>query len=170
MILQPNNYIVRQSTIEDIDIIMSLLDSGREIMRKSGNCLQWQNGYPSKEIILQDINNQGSYLLYDNTEPIACFTLLHSPEPTYQNIKGSWLDENLLPYYVIHRMGKRVGKKNVWQSVLQFALTKTNHLKVDTHKDNIIMQSLLNKTGFVYCGIIYLANKEERLAYELLNR
>ena len=36
----------------------------------------------------------------------------------------------------------------------------------DTHRDNTIMQHLITKHGFTYCGIILLANGDERLAYQ----
>ena len=40
------------------------------------------------------------------------------------------------------------------------------NLKIDTHRDNRIMQHLLDKNGFTYCGIIYLDDGTERLAYQ----
>ena len=40
---------------------------------------------------------------------------------------------------------------------------------VDTHRDNAIMQHNIKKHGFTYCGIIYLANGDKRLAYQKLN-
>ncbi len=39
-------------------------------------------------------------------------------------------------------------------------------LRADTHQDNRIMQHLLQKNGFVYCGVIHLANGVLRLAFE----
>ena len=30
-------------------------------------------------------------------------------------------------------------------------------LRIDTHRDNTVMQDLLRKNGFVYCGVIHLA-------------
>ncbi|HNZ83431.1 MAG TPA: GNAT family N-acetyltransferase, partial [Sedimentibacter sp.] len=43
---------------------------------------------------------------------------------------------------------------------------KCRNLKIDTHRDNIPMQNLLNKNGFIRCGIIYLENGDERIAYQ----
>ena len=50
--------------------------------------------------------------------------------------------------------------------MLDFARTQYNHLRADTHADNIPMQSCLQKNGFAYCGVIYLANGDPRRAYE----
>ena len=40
------------------------------------------------------------------------------------------------------------------------------NLRIDTHRDNIPMQKCLIRNGFEYCGVIYLANGDERLAYQ----
>ena len=40
------------------------------------------------------------------------------------------------------------------------------NIRIDTHHDNKIMQRLLEQNGFVYCGIIFLADASPRLAYQ----
>ena len=45
----------------------------------------------------------------------------------------------------------------------------TPNLRADTHRDNRIMQHILQKHGFRYCGIIYLLNGDERLAYQKIS-
>ena len=42
---------------------------------------------------------------------------------------------------------------------------------MDTHGDNKVMQNLLKKNGFVYCGIIHVEeDNDPRLAYEKLEK
>jgi hypothetical protein len=41
-------------------------------------------------------------------------------------------------------------------------------IKNDTHKDNKSMQRMQAKSGFEYCGIIYLEDGAERIAFEKL--
>ena len=41
---------------------------------------------------------------------------------------------------------------------------------IDTHRDNVIMRHVIDRYGFTYCGIIYLLNGDERLAYQLSKR
>ena len=41
-------------------------------------------------------------------------------------------------------------------------------IKNDTHRDNKSMQRFQAKAGFEYCGIIYLADGAERIAFEKL--
>lgn len=40
------------------------------------------------------------------------------------------------------------------------------NIRIDTHRDNRIMQHNILKYGFSYCGIIYLLSGDERLAYQ----
>jgi hypothetical protein len=47
-----------------------------------------------------------------------------------------------------------------------FALSQCKNVKIDTHRDNIPMQRALEKKGFSYCGIIHIANGDERIAYQ----
>lgn len=39
-------------------------------------------------------------------------------------------------------------------------------IRVDTHRQNASMRRMLEKNGFVYCGIIYLSDNSERIAFE----
>ena len=41
-------------------------------------------------------------------------------------------------------------------------------IKIDTQKDNMSMQKLLIKNNFKYCGLIYLEDGSERVAFEKL--
>jgi len=49
---------------------------------------------------------------------------------------------------------------------LNWCFEQRGNIRVDTHHDNAPMQRLLDKLGFTYCGIIWLANGEERLAFQ----
>ena len=54
------------------------------------------------------------------------------------------------------------------RAIMEFCMERSRHLRVDTHRENHIMQHLLLKFGFRYRGIIYLQNGDERLAYQLI--
>ena len=96
--------------------------------------------------------------------PVAYFALLPSPEPTYDRIDGAWLTDG--PYGVIHRIASYPDVHGVFAAIIGFALERYPHLRIDTHRDNRIMQHLIGKYGFTYCGIIWLTDGTERLAYE----
>ena len=95
---------------------------------------------------------------------VAYFALLPSPEPTYDYIDGAWLTDE--PYGVIHRMASYPDAHGIFSAVIDYAASRFAHLRIDTHRDNRIMQHLIEKHGFTYCGIIWLEDGTERLAYE----
>ena len=160
------NYIIRKSNKEDIPIMLELADNARMIMRQSGNLSQWDNDYPSAEVFLHDIQCGCSYLIENNGIGVGTFAFIPSPEPTYAKIyDGHWID-NTSPYYVIHRIASTPTIHGVMKAILDFCFSHTNNIRIDTHRDNTIMQHLLEKHGFSYCGIIYLTNGDERLAYQ----
>lgn len=157
--------IIKKCKDNEIDKIMQIYESSRNFMRANGNTNQWINGYPSKELILNDIKKQRFYGVYESGDLIGVFMLLIGNDATYEKIyEGSWLnDEN---YVVIHRIGTIAHGKGVAKLCYDFALSKCKNLRIDTHSDNLIMQRSLLKNGFKYCGVIYLENGDPRLAYQ----
>ncbi|MBO7240669.1 MAG: GNAT family N-acetyltransferase, partial [Bacteroidaceae bacterium] len=71
------------------------------------------------------------------------------------------------PYHVIHRIAVTAPGKGYAQKMFDWALGLTETIRIDTHRDNVIMHHILRKYGFIYCGVIYLANGEARDAYQL---
>lgn len=156
---------IRLATYDDIPAIMPVIDAARELMHSSGNVNQWINGYPSEEVIHADIARDGGFLVTDDERIVAYFAFLPAPEPTYEKIyDGAWLNDE--PYYVIHRLASWPDVHGIWDCVLEWAFERTRTLRVDTHRDNHIMQHNILKHGFTYCGIIYLLSGDERLAYQ----
>ncbi len=134
-------------------------------MRESGNLKQWTDGYPSADVFRQDIAQGVSYVVEEEGVVVATFALIPGPDVTYAKIyEGQWLNDQ--PYYVIHRIASLRSAKGILQTVLDYAFQLTQNIRIDTHRDNAIMQHLLRKYGFQYCGIIYLLSGDERLAYQ----
>ena len=80
-------------------------------------------------------------------------------------IPRSQIDDTL-PYHVIHRIASVPNVHGVFKSIMDFCFSKERNIRIDTHRDNLIMQHNILKHGFTYCGIIYLASGDERLAYQ----
>ena len=147
-------------------------------MRADGNHDQWSApGFPDDSILLRDIARGGGFVIESTVMPgltghlaapriVAYFALLPSPEPTYDVIDGAWLSDE--PYGVIHRMASYPEVHGIFSTIIDYATSRFAHLRIDTHRDNHIMQHLIKKHGFTYCGIIWLEDGTERLAYERL--
>ena len=159
---------IRPATTSDLPAILPVLDAARRIMRESGNPNQWADGYPSDAAIRKDVERGGGFVIEDDGKIVSYFAFLPSPEPTYDVIEGGrWLDDTL-PYHVIHRIASLPDAHGVFSDIISWSLGREHNLRIDTHRDNRIMQHCIRKAGFRYCGIIYLANGDERLAYQLI--
>lgn len=162
---------IRKTHPEELDILMDIFEQAKRIMRKDGNMKQWTGGYPSAEMIRKEIINGNSYVcLNEKEEIIGTFAFIQGDDPTYAHIyEGEWL-EDTLPYGVIHRLASTEDSKGVATACLQWCYEQIPNLRADTHRDNRILQHILKKHGFQYCGIIYLLNGDERLAFQKINQ
>ena len=157
---------IRKAEPSDMASIMLVMEAARGIMRSSGNLHQWSDGYPSEAVILGDMERSGGYVVEDARSIVAYFAFLPSPEPTYAKIyEGEWLDD-VEPYHVVHRIASFPQARHVFSDIMDFCSSVDRNIRIDTHRDNHIMQHVIAKYGFTYCGIIYLLNGDERLAFQ----
>lgn len=158
---------IRKATENDIQAVLAIFDKAKDIMRSDGNSTQWGDGYPDAGIVRTDISMGGAHIIEQDRKPVAYFALLPSPEPTYSSIDGKWLDDSS-PYHVIHRIASIPESHGVFRRIIEYALSVSGNLRIDTHRDNRIMRRLIERAGFSYCGVINLPDGSERLAYQMI--
>lgn len=156
---------IRKATLQDIPAMMEIFAIARRFMAATGNPNQWPDTYPSTEQLTDDIDSGDSYICIENGIMVATFVLRGGNDPTYDIIyEGAWLNDN--PYATIHRIASNGQVKGIFNTVMEFALNSYSTIRIDTHRDNRVMQTIVAKAGFSYCGIIHCWNGEERLAYQ----
>lgn len=157
---------IRNAETADRNTLHCIYAYAREQMAMNGNANQWIAGYPSDELIDEDITQGHSYVcLADDGHIAGVFRWWVGEEPTYTEIyDGKWLDDE--PYGVIHRIASDGTVHGLMNFCLQWCMERHPNIRIDTHKDNRIMQHLLQKSGFTYCGIIRTHNGTPRLAYQ----
>ena len=156
---------IRKTTFDDLAAVMEMYHQARIFMAEHGNPTQWGASKPEENVIRNDINKGCSYVLEDNGQLIATFCYMEGPDPTYAVIEdGKWLNDK--PYSVVHRITSTGTVKGSASYCINESLKKSGNLRIDTHKDNYVMQKLLKKLGFTYCGIIYVEDGSKRLAYQ----
>lgn len=158
---------ITKAKYDDLEMIIPIYDYARSFMTDNGNPNQWIDGYPSREIIAEDINNDSFYVCKNEEESIVgAFTFIIGNDPTYENIySGKWLNDKT--YGVIHRLVSNGTTHAITKNCIEWCLKQIQNIRIDTHADNKIMQSLILKIGFEYCGIIHTHNGTERLAYQI---
>ena len=157
--------IVRKTRFSDIDKVMEIYAKAKAYMDKTGNPTQWKPGYPDRKMIEEDISLGISYVCEAESGICGVFAFIIGEDITYKNIyEGSW-EYNTL-YGTIHRIASDGSKRGIFNKALEFCREQISYIRIDTHKDNAIMQSLIEGSGFKRAGIIYVADGTPRIAYE----
>lgn len=159
---------IRNTKMEELDTVMEIYAGARQFMVETGNPRQWAaRNWPPRELILRDIEQGKSYVCVEDGQILAVFyyDFGHDIDSTYRVIEnGAWVGEDT--YGVVHRIAARRGR-GAGGFCIRWAYDQCGYLRMDTHADNRVMQSLLERLGFRYCGIIYVAeDTDPRMAYE----
>ena len=160
---------IRKSTEADVTRMMEIYAIARKFMADHGNPNQWgPTHWPPEALIHEDIAAGNSYVCTEDGRVVGTFFYIYGKdiEPTYRSIEdGSWLSDE--PYGVVHRLAGDGSVKGVGAFCLDWAFAQSGHMRVDTHGDNVVLQGLLKKLGFVHRGTIYVVEDNyPRLAYE----
>lgn len=160
-----NDTIIRKTTIADIPKLREIFAIARQFMANTGNPSQWVDGYPSDEQLTQDIESGDSHVVEKDEKVVATFVLRGGIDPTYNIIyEGKWLNDK--PYATIHRIASTGEINGIMHIAMQFAQQQYDNIRIDTHRDNMVMQHLIEKEGFKYCGIIHCWSGDERVAFQ----
>lgn len=166
---------IRPTTNADIPAIMAIFEHGRQVQRATGNLNQWVDGHPRQALIEQDIEQGASYVCVVDEETvqqkpveletvIATFAAIEGEDPTYLQIEGgAWLND--APYVTIHRISTNGAVKGAGQLCMEWVLERYDNVRIDTHHLNLPMIHVVEKFGFKYCGVIYIADGTARNAY-----
>lgn len=165
---------LRLTTLNDVDSVMQIIDDAKKYF-KVNEIPQWQNGVPSKDTILSDIERGVAYVYEEDDEIIGTLAVFFEDDPNYENImQGRWLNNS--EYAVIHRVAIKQAYKghgyasNIMKEVELLAKSRgIDNLRIDTHRLNMSMQRLIAKNNFTYCGIVMINDNgelAERLAYQ----
>ncbi len=159
--------LIRKANFNDLPIILMIYKEARQFMSQNGNPNQWGNTNPPTIRTEEDIRENNLYVVESDGDILAVFYYKLGDDPTYRIIyDGEWLNE--FPYGVIHRIAvsDKARGKGISGLCFDFAFNDCKNLKIDTHKNNLPMQKALAKHGFIQCGIIHLANGDERIAFQ----
>ena len=175
---------IRKAELSDIKRALEIYDSARRFMRERGNNVQWVNGYPSEELLRADVAKGDLYVmevthsvtdlekvqkghLCANGDPFVygVFAFIVGDDPTYRVIDGAWRDD-VTPYGTLHRLASDGARTGVLREAVDWAQARMPHLRADTHEANLPMRRCLERAGFVYTGIIHVADGTPRYAYE----
>ena len=160
--------IFRKATTADIDTIERMIKAASGRLGAAG-IDQWQRGYPNRTSIENDVEAGVGMVLALGNEILAYGAVIFTGEPAYNDLTGGkWLTNG--EYAVVHRLCVSeifVGMgfaKQFMSAAEAMAAERVKSFRIDTHPDNKIMQNLVERMGFTYCGDVVIESR--RLAYE----
>lgn len=163
---------IRKATLDDAKSVSEIFSLCRDGMRKSG-IDQWQTGTPNEETFLNDLKNGVAYVGTDEDKVVAYTAMVFGKDNTYDVIEdGKWLTDDE-EYCVLHRVAvhpnfRGKGAASLFMDFAEKACRENGikSARIDTHKDNLVMQHTILKNGYEYCGVITIDDGTKRLAYE----
>ena len=149
---------------EDVDRIMEIVDYARKSLRAL-NVDQWQGDYPDRATFEGDIERGELYKLMHGDDLAGFFMLSDREEPTYADITdGKWSSD--APYCVMHRSAIAEEYRGSGMSGYLIKcveeLTRSHgrrYVRIDTHRNNTPMQTLLRSSGYRYRGNILITGE-----------
>lgn len=159
-------YTVRPARQSDMQRIEEIYAYARAFMAENGNPNQWGTTHPPAAQLKQDIENGNLFVITDGEMIHGVFFFWIGDDPTYHKIDGgAWRSNS--PYGTIHRIAGD-GSGGILRTAVEFGRNRIDHLRIDTHEDNLVMQNAVTKLGFQRRGIIHIADGSPRIAYDYL--
>lgn len=180
--------------MDDLDAVLGLIADGQAALAGLG-IDQWQNGYPPREMIEQDIAGGHTWLaVADEAEAdlvpgtvLGTMAYYAQGESDYDHVtEGAWLTDSAndaargpVTYAVLHRLAvsAQARRRGVAHALLTDGIERARvqgmaSVRVDTHEGNIPMQHGFEKCGFARCCAIEISFANEatnrRIGFELV--
>ena len=143
---------------ENIDEIHKLISSATNTMIKQ-NIYQWDEVYPNRKIIEEDVNNQQLYYSTIDDEIAVIFTLNKECDEGYNNGEWQYSDNN---FCVIHRLCVKPEFQNIGlaKKAMSFIENKAKEMDVtsirlDAFSENPAALGLYDGLGYKVAGYAY---------------
>ena len=166
---------MRQATLDDLDTVYAIIENARQLLKADGSS-QWQQGYPSRLSMEQDIESKSCYVLMYGKEAVGTGTLMLQGDTHYAYIvDGKW-NQAGHPFATINRVAissKYRGKhfaNYIMSTLISHAYDHgVRNIRISTHEKNERVHNLVQNFGFVQRGKVYTGPTDDDLrnAYEL---
>lgn len=164
--------LIRLANNADIDSIMEIVHGAQVALRELG-IDQWQDGYPTQNIIVEDISNCVGYVACTPSgEVVGYEAVVLTGEEVYKQLPDDvWNTPK--EYVVVHRLcvQREYTRMGVAKELMVFAAQHAmNHgiyaFRIDTHKGNVRMMTMLSQLGFKRVGVVCY-DSGEREAFDM---
>jgi len=161
------DYIFKKATYDDIEDCLQLAYFANQLMLKRNNP-QWSMGYPTKEILTEDVDKNQLIVVLEENKIVAMMALVKEKDSLYEEY-DFWTPGK---YISVHRVVSR--RSGLGRKLLNLAIDKAKkmgaNVRIDTHVKNLHMQSLIESLNFKKVGEVAQPFTDNTLAlsYELV--
>lgn len=155
---------IERATLSDLDSIYSITKNCGKYLIENG-IFQWNDAYPSKEILKKDIDLQQIWKLEIDNSIIGVVVLTEIEDLEYKSVK--WLTKNNHNLY-IHRLAvdPSFQSKGYAKQLMDFAENYAqennyNSIRLDTFSKNSINNNFYQKRKYIKLESIYFPNQSE---------
>lgn len=154
--------VIKKASKPDLEQLLSVVKSCGQNMIEQG-IFQWNENYPSKEVLLEDIELQQLWKLEDGNSIVGLIVLTEIEDPEYELVK--WLTKNYKNLY-IHRLAvhpKFQGKGNA-KKLMDLAENYAKEkgyisIRLDTFSQNKRNQQFYEQRNYIKLESIYFPNQ-----------
>jgi len=161
------DFFFRKATYDDIDECMDLAYFANQLMLKRNNP-QWSMGYPTVEILKEDVDNDQLIVVLEENKIVGMMALVKEKDSLYEEY-DFWTPGK---YFSIHRVIST--RSGLGRILLNLAIDEAKkmgaNVRIDTHVKNLHMQALIESCGFKRVGLVDQNYTDHTLAlsYELV--
>ena len=161
--------LLRKAKKDEVNSSYQCIEDARAYHNSMG-FVQWHSVYPTLYTIEDYIEAGNGYVFAKGDEIYGYCCIIIGDEPAYRMIDGEWKSNR--PYAVVHRMAFSQNARGKGLSGNAITLIKNfciengiEAIRADTQHENKVMQHILVREGFEYCGLITF-DGGPKLAYE----
>ena len=148
---------------EHLDFVTEAYEATRKIMSEYAMETDWPEDHLSVACAAEDIEQSNCYVVLDEDNPIAAFTLTSASYTTEDLMNINW--NSNMEYYVIQRISPVAGSA-VALTIFDYAASRAEYLRCFTHERNISLRHTLEVFGFKECGTFIAEDGSTRVAYD----
>jgi ribosomal protein S18 acetylase RimI-like enzyme len=158
---------IKKATYDDIDECMELADFANKLMLSRNNP-QWDCGYPTAEILREDVDKNQLIIALENEEIVGMLVIQLDKDEIYEEY-DFWSPGD---YISVHRVVSK--RRGLGRKLLNLSIEKAKEMgvnvRIDTHVKNLNMLALIESLGFVEVGLTKQGYIDSTLAptYELV--
>ena len=155
---------IRQGILSDTIDSKALTEACAQHLLEQG-IAQWNENYPSLEVLKKDLAAGNSYVYIINGDLVGTVMFSQEKDPVYDPIQ--WLSPEEGAYYV-HRLAVHplFQKQGIARALMDFVEEEVlriggQSIRLDTFSKNIRNQRFYKARGYTQLGMIYFPHKSE---------